>query len=351
MIRYDEDGLRLYWGEALATVRELPDASVDCVVTSPPYFGLRDYGTAQWIGGDPDCQHVQATHLRQEHSGRTRQGPRNGKQASSSASTKRYKDRCRKCKAKRVDLALGHEQTPQEYVDRLVDIFREIRRVLKDTGTVWLNLGDSYASGGNGARDAERWPKQSRNNRGDRMIHSKKQTGFKPKDMIPLAWLVGIALQNDGWWLRIDNIWNKLNAMPESVQDRPSKSHEYILLLSKAERYFYDAYGVREPYSEASLGRYRYEFGNGPAASENGSPSIGDGTGVAMAPNAAGRAMRSVWTFATEPSPLPHFAAFPEELVGTPTPAAVSSGDIDRCTKASRSAALSWTRSPGRGQR
>lgn len=323
MIAYDEDGLRLYLGEALASVRELADESVDCVVTSPPYFGLRDYGTATWIGGDPNCEH-------KENTAKRKVGKTSHRAGRAKAQNHVPQARC-PCKATRVDDALGHEATPTEYVARLVELFAEIRRVLKPAGTVWLNLGDSYSGSGRGMNadgSAGKTGEKQATNKGanldkhDSLVESgaigrywvKPPEGYKPKDLIPIAWLVGLALQQDGWWLRADNIWNKPNAMPESVQDRPTKSHEYVLLLSKSQRYFYDAYAVREPYNEASLSRYKYEFGHGDAAAAAGSPSVGDGTGHTATPNPGGRTLRTVWTFPTEPSPLPHFAAFPEEL-------------------------------------
>src|SRR5690554_2162246 len=179
----------LYQGDALETLRRLPDGSVHTCVTSPPYWGLRDYG---------------------------------------------------------VDGQIGLEETPEEYVEKLVTIFREVRRVLRDDGTLWLNLGDSYATkpcGGIG--------------RNAKVTATKKAIqksagipqGLKPKDLVGIPWRVAFALQADGWYLRRDIIWHKPNAMPESVKDRPTAAHEYIFLLSKSPRYYYDADAIREPHT------------------------------------------------------------------------------------------------------
>lgn len=193
-------------GDCLDRLRELPDESVHCCVTSPPYWGLRDYGCAGQI---------------------------------------------------------GLEKTPQEYVAKMVEVFSEVRRVLRDDGTCWVNLGDCYATGagrvgacpGGGERGAK-WAGY----RGDRDKDPKATgigpmtqpnrmplPGLKPKDLVGIPWRVAFALQADGWYLRSDIIWHKPSPMPESVTDRPTKSHEYIFMLSKSERYAYDAEAIKEP--------------------------------------------------------------------------------------------------------
>jgi DNA modification methylase len=266
--------VRVLLGEALERLRELPDESVHCVVTSPPYWGLRDYGIAGQLGLEP---------------------------------------------------------TPEEYVCRLVEVFREVRRVLRRDGTLWLNLGDSYAHGGNGSRDSERWPKQSRNGNGHRIEHAKRAGELKPKDLAMMPAEVAIALRRDGWWLRSDIIWSKPTAMPESVDDRPTTAHEHVFLLARSERYFYDADAVREPGVWPGQRRTQAEPiisampGTPP---HRGLRKVGrlegahgtrgaDGNGMRMPEkwdNPAGRNLRSVWTIATQPYPEAHFATFPEEL-------------------------------------
>ena len=254
----------LYVGDALETLRGLDDGSVDCCVTSPPYWGLRDYGT---------------------------------------------------------DGQLGLEATPDEYVAGMVAVFREVRRVLADTGTCWVNLGDSYASGprGNapddwsssglaGAQTSARYRETLA--AGTAQTRDKtKIPGLKPKDLVGIPWRVAFALQQDGWYLRSDIIWAKPNPMPESVTDRPTKAHEYVFLLSKQPRYWFDADAVREPHSPD--GRLKTVHDH---ATPNSHPNYDNvGNGNERWPN-GGRNVRSVWSIATEPYPDAHFATFPTDL-------------------------------------
>jgi DNA modification methylase len=253
-------------GDALTMLGTLPDASVHCCVTSPPYWGLRDYG----------------------HDGQ-----------------------------------LGLEKTPVEYVANMVKVFAEVRRVLRDDGTCWINLGDSYTSGGRSSRD----PGQSKLHpafTGDdnRTTRERAETppGLKPKDLVGIPWRVAFALQADGWYLRQDIIWHKPNPMPESVRDRCTKAHEYIFLLSKSERYHFDADAIRVPLKPASVERGLYphrSFGKGQF---NGSPideRHQEGKAVSLVSdlqNPAGANRRSVWTINTKPYKNAHFAVFPPEL-------------------------------------
>ena len=188
-------------GNALERLREMPDESVHCVVTSPPYWGLRDYG---------------------------------------------------------VHGAYGLEPTLNEYIERMVEVFREVRRVLRKDGTLWLNLGDAYAGswgnyggqgGANGQRnkETERFDRPAYADNGRRPPQSYSNNGLKPKDLVGLPWCMAFALQADGWWLRSDIVWHKPNPMPESVRDRPTRAHEYVFLLTKSARYYYDADAIREP--------------------------------------------------------------------------------------------------------
>lgn len=194
--------LQILRGDCRQEIKNIPDESVQCCVTSPPYFGLRSY------------------------------------------LPKGHRD-----KAKEI----GQEKTPAEYVQALVELFREVRRVLKKHGTFWLNLGDSYAGGGNGwggsfAKDGIRCAEPGTDkNKATRFGKRGAVDGLKPKDLIGIPWRVAFALQADGWWLRSDIIWHKSNCMPESVTDRPTRSHEYIFLLSKSQKYFYDYEAIKEP--------------------------------------------------------------------------------------------------------
>ena len=185
---------RILQGDCREILKTISDQSVNCCVTSPPYFGLRDYGVAGQI---------------------------------------------------------GLEQTPQEFVDQMVAVFREVRRVLRDDGTLWLNLGDSYANDAKwGGSSGE---KNAYCTTGGEGFRSRRSTGLKPKDLIGIPWRVAFALQADGWYLRQDIIWHKPNPMPESVTDRCTKAHEYVFLLTKSARYYYDADAIAEKASDMIL--------------------------------------------------------------------------------------------------
>ncbi|WP_461368895.1 DNA-methyltransferase [Candidatus Darwinibacter acetoxidans] len=215
--------------DVMAGLASMPDESIQCVMTSPPYWGLRDYG---------------------------------------------------------IEGQIGLEPTLEAYVEKMVEVFREVRRVLRDDGTLWLNLGDCYA------RSRSAW-------------------GLKPKNLVGIPWRVAFALQADGWYLRSDIIWHKPNPMPESVRDRPTKSHEHVFLLSKRPRYFYDADAIREKAKNAG------KKGKG------GYTAKVDETGFAVPDFLATkehyypshRNRRDVWRIATQPMPEAHFATFPEKLV------------------------------------
>ena len=232
--------------QASASALPLDDGTVQCVVTSPPYWGLRDYKDVN---------------------------------------------------------QLGLEETPEAYVAHLVEAFREVRRVLRTDGTCWLNLGDTYA----GSRDA---------------------VNLKPKDLVGIPWRVALALQADGWWLRSDIIWSKPNPMPENIRDRPTKAHEYLFLLAKAERYYYDYEAISEtaihagetvPLGEKSLSR-------GQAAGANIAPSGNGRAKSVLVPERRNR--RSVWEIGTQNYPGTHYATFPEKLVEPCILAGSRPGDV-----------------------
>ena len=243
-------------GDCRELLREMPAGSVRCCVTSPPYWGLRDYG----------------------HEGQ-----------------------------------LGLERTPEEYVARLVEVFREVRRVLADDGTLWLNLGDRYASGGRGGgMEGEAGAKQ-RSNFGALLGPKKAPDGLKPKDLVGIPWRVAFALQADGWYLRSDIIWAKPNPMPESVTDRPTKAHEYLFLLAKSQRYYYDAAAISEPSVDppgVSRGGALARFGRDEKliaanAHRGDKIPVSDGS----------RNRRTVWTVPTSFYSGAHFATFPPALI------------------------------------
>lgn len=209
---------------------------------------------------------------------------------------------------------LGLEKTPDEYVQHLVEVFREVKRVLRDDGCLWLNLGDCYCGSGTGQKDTGKavYEELDYGNTGQRV----KVNGLKPKDLVGIPWRVAFALQADGWYLRSDIIWSKPNPMPESVRDRPTKSHEYIFLLTKSERYFWDQEAVREPNHESSIQRAKNHL---PNAIDNPDYNTKQWQEYKKFPllanmNPAGRNIRSVWEITTQPYPEAHFATFPEEL-------------------------------------
>ena len=310
-------------GDALERLREMPDESVHCVVTSPPYWGLRDYGTAEWEGGDDSCDHSVPSRFDYGlNSGLGPDGVQDQASNAGSGSVRQYIGACEKCGATREDKQLGLEGTPEAYVAKMVEVFREVRRVLRDNGVCWLNLGDSYAGswgaqsrpdgkpilvdGGDmlSARQIEAHP------RGTHTGSIKNTPGLKPKDLVGIPWRVAFALQDDGWWLRSDIVWAKPNPMPESVRDRPTKSHEYVFLLTKSARYFYDAEAVKEgsvtsdprrPYTSSGAKQL-----DGRDNWRSGEPRDGD--------DFTTRNRRTVWTITTKPYSEAHFATFPPEL-------------------------------------
>jgi DNA modification methylase len=305
-------------GDCRAILPTLDAGSVRCCVTSPPYWGLRDYGTATWEGGNAECNHLVGGQVQDTKApGAITTGQRPGVDAST----------CRVCGARRIDAQLGLEKTPDEYVAAIVGVFREVRRVLADDGSLWLNLGDSYAAGGGDTHTGfnARWSgtgldggKQAETAK--TFPKNERRTGLKPKDLVGIPWRVAFALQADGWYLRSDIIWHKPNPMPESVTDRPTKSHEYVFLLSKSARYFYNQDAVRQPLLAASIARGEYghaSFGKGQFA---GSPSDERSQGgkqltkVSDVQNIAGANARTVWTIPTQPTHDAHFATFPEAL-------------------------------------
>jgi DNA modification methylase len=335
---YARPGVALYCGSALDVLRALPDRSVNCVVTSPPYWQLRDYQTATWEGGDPAC----------DHQASSRQG-RTGQRASRTFTANvPYLDTCGKCGARRVDRQLGLEATPEEYAASLVAIFREVRRVLCDDGTVWLNLGDSFAGSAKGTKADGTFSEYSgtkqATNQGTRtgsLTPTPVPTGCKPRDLVGIPWLVAFALRADGWYLRSDVIWAKGNPMPESVTNRPTRSHEYLFLLTKSMRYWYDGAAIAEPVADSTTKRLNQptfaqqeggakDYANGVAPNRSARKTVenlkrkqdalGKRTYTGFndrwhdAPTMK-RNKRDVWLVNTQATPFAHFATMPEKLV------------------------------------
>jgi len=301
--------LSILSGDCRAILPTLEPESVQCCVTSPPYWGLRDYGTAQWEGGSAECDH------RQE-SPRFNGPKQTSAQVSGHASKAEANNRTHcKCGARRIDSQLGLEATPEEYITKMVAVFREVKKVLRDDGTCWINLGDSYAtSNPAGRRDSGNGTSAKF---GDHEIaasfgeSTRKNVGLKPKDLCMMPARMAMVLQADGWYLRSEIVWHKPNPMPESVTDRPTKSHEMIYLLAKQERYFYDAEAIMEP--DAGTDHSRNIVA--PVDSSDGFLSAHSKIRTANGRNGKGRNKRSVWTVATQPYSEAHFATFPEDLI------------------------------------
>lgn len=300
MYTVDEIKNNVIIGNCLEELKKFPNESVNMCCSSPPYWGLRDYGTPPAIfGGDDSCDHDF--------------GDTNVKDMK-----QKMKDvnnwTCSKCGAWKGQFGL--EPTPEMYVRNSVLIFREIRRILKDDGTFWLNLGDSYAGSGgiNGVPDD--WASISTSNR---KKHSKnnpnkktKEIGLKPKDLIGIPWQVAFALREDGWYFRTDIVWSKNNPMPESVTDRPTRSHEFIFLFSKSQKYYYDYKAIREK-SDTIWNNRNWDTSYSETMS-NQNRTYGAGS-KHDANNHSWRNKRTVWTVNTKPFKEAHFAVFPPELI------------------------------------
>ena len=306
----------LYHGDALDVLRSLPDGCVDMVATSPPFYGLRDYGTGTWEGGNPRCDHAPEQPEPKIYDNGQGEGYASNNQNWNKKGRTFAGNECPKCGARRVDRQIGLEETPDQWVARLVAVFSECRRVLADHGTLWVEIGDSYANTEFGRNDTakmygEEWSQQPRRNR-----RRAFPAGIKQKDMVGQPWLLAFALRADGWYLRSEIIWARPNPMPESVTDRPTKSHSTVFLLSKRPRYFYDADAIRQPLTQGSMERgYSYRDPAGFRGAKDQSrpdlkkPEFGHG----YVPSGANA--RSVWTIPTEPTPFAHFATWPQALV------------------------------------
>ena len=305
--------------DALEAAKLLPDQCVDCIVTSPPYYGLRDYGTTTWVGGDPACDHKGAPMRTRAN---INQNSGTGKDKKNANLYEPQKNICNKCGAIRIDHQIGLEESPEKYIEKLVLLFRELRRILKNEGTVWLNIGDSY-NGYKGSATRTTWGNKFAGYRSQPTrphgygLDDKK---LKFKDLIGIPWMLAFALRADGWYLRSDIIWHKPNPMPESVTDRPTKSHEYIFLLSKSLNYYFDHKIIME--KAAYDGRKDTIMKGSKKYSANCCPDSKPQT-LAMRGHQRWtmnegeyyRNKRSVWTVCTKPLKEAHFAAFPEELI------------------------------------
>lgn len=267
---------RIHSGHVLDSLRAMPRKSVHCAVTSPPYWALRCYSLppSHWGDGWKGC--------------------------------------------------LGLEPNPKQFVDHIVEVFEAVRDVLRDDGTLWLNMGDSYSNAGkHGGKTSGKHVVKKSEDRAQ-VPRDIKREGVKPKDLLGMPWRIALALQDAGWYLRSEVIWHKRSPMPETVTDRPSRSHEHIFLLTKSPKYFYDHVGSAEPASTGTHSRgknTRKKHGTkGESCNESHSNSLAN--------DVATRNMRTVWSLSTEPLKQKHFAAYPSKLVEKCLKAGVSAGGV-----------------------
>jgi DNA modification methylase len=323
-VQKGEKDYAILQGSCLELMRGLPENSIQTVITSPPYFGLRNYGTDPQIwGGSKECEHdwgvTQPRRLRTEHDVKNPEsiqlhntGANHGLPTTST---------CVKCGAWRGELGL--EPTPELFVEHLVWIFREVRRILREDGTVWLNIADSYwaGKGQSGQGDSGYQEERESLNRGHHQIAGKgltrpqdgRHSTIKPKDLCLVPQRLAIALQADGWYVRSEVIWSKRNCMPESVTDRPTRSHEQIWLLTKSRNYYYDIDAIREPHAETSLKRIERPLTLSSNVEGRAINTEGE-TDMKRFCHPAGANCRTVWHMSTTQFRGKHYAGYPLDL-------------------------------------
>ena len=332
----DEYLNKIIQGDVLEVLKTLPDESVDCIITSPPYYGLRDYGTAKWEGGNENCDHKIPDN---EKDPKYPQG--------NSHNIRFNRDECYKCGAKRLDKQVGLEKTLNEYLDKMLTITGELKRVLKKTGTLWWNQGDSYStSHASGTTDAEKGWKSSGNDLNPRQaFHGRANGGNIPtKSLMLQAHRLAIRMIDEQQWiLRNTIIWHKPNCMPSSVKDRFTVDYEPVFFFSKSKKYWFEqqlepntffdnrASGMErnaKQYRDKVKGKYmgKENYGGGGNSFKGHSGyTKADGTSLY---NPLGRNKRSVWKIPTQPFHEAHFAVFPEALIETPIKAGCPKGGI-----------------------
>lgn len=337
--------IRILTGDCRETLKTIPDGTVQTCVTSPPYWGLRDYGTATWEGGGviqckpcaeffarfqcskhllecdcPKCQGLcecrECDHVADARKTKKFGNPAFNENRPSREETKTegyyYRDTCGKCGAKRIDQQIGQEPTPEAFVQTMVEVFREVRRCLHESGTLWLNLGDSYAQNQAAVDRVTGYSPKQKTNGGTVSDRQRVPEGLKQKDLCMIPWRVAMALQADGWWLRSVICWHKKSCMPESATDRPTNSWEPIFLLAKSSRYFYDAEAVKEKAEYPN--DKRRPLGSEGAWQIDGRKRGENGGGKAYDHDTSTRNQRNVWTLGPEPYSEAHFATFPTEI-------------------------------------
>ena len=305
----DKTNYSLLCGNAIEVLKTLPEKSIQTCITSPPYYGLRDYGTGKWVGGDENCPHYRTS----KFSENTQTGHLAMGEQGEAIGDAIYKTVCPLCGAIRIDEQIGLEETPEQYVERLVEVFREVKRVLKDDGTLWLNLGDTYNGNKQGNTEYIKRKELSDSQNFMKRIYS----GAKQKDLIGIPWMVAFALRADGWYLRNDIIWEKPNPMPAPVRDRCVCSHEYIFLLSKKSHYLFNWESIATPTSDISLKRAEYGWhgrGLDDTGSYSGMPQMEAGELKGRMVHEVAR-KRDVWRVGVNTYKGAHFATYPIELI------------------------------------
>jgi DNA modification methylase len=297
-------------GDNRQALKELADASIQTVVTSPPYWGLRDYGTANWSGGDESCEHIKDSSKTKKFGNDEFNKNRPSREATKLPGYY-YKDLCESCGATLEDNQIGLEQSPDDFIEQLCVVFDEVWRVLKDDGTIWVNLGDSYAGSGAGGGGNRKGNEHGQHDAFVEIGRPATPNGLKAKDLVGIPWRFAFAMQARGWYLRSDIIWHKPNPMPESVTDRPTKSHEYIFLMTKSPRYYYDHESIKEDAiwaeeKRAGQGRLHYD------GKRQGEKGTGQENFVSIVDK---KNKRSVWQVNVKGYKEAHFATYPTELI------------------------------------
>ena len=322
---YETDSGKLYAGDVSDVLDTLPEKSVNMCITSPPYWALRDYGTATWKGGDENCDHQIGRNTRGGLSNNQK-----GNKGSFGDESVKNGECCPKCGAKRIDKQLGLEPTFDEYINRLCDIFDGVKRVLRDDGTCWVNIGDTYWGSGAGtqyepktenAKEVYTIPYYSHKN-----TQRNKDANYKSKCLVQIPHRFAIEMTNRGWILRNTIIWHKPNCMPSSIKDRFTVDFEYMFFFSKKKKYYFEQQFDNLKHPEAK----GMKFG-GDKAKGYGNP-IYSGNKY-NANNLTGRNKRTVWTIPTKPFSEAHFAVFPEELITTPIKAGCPQEVCKKCGK------------------
>lgn len=294
---WQDPDFQLYLGDARELGPQVEPGIVDCVVTSPPYYGLRDYQTGSWVGGDPNCRHLSARKKTRYDYTLANSPIQNGARTGTDARPAIWLPRCGDCGAERVDKQIGLEDDLSVYIRNLVGVFEGLREALTPEATVWVNIGDTYAHT-RGYQVPDSKHVDVGNSRPSRV-----PSGYKVGDMLGVPWRFAFAMQDAGWWLRCDVIWAKPNVMPESVTNRPTKSHEYVFMFAKRPGYFFDQEAVREPHKLDGRTKTTVQAAGGSLQHRDGERWPGNG-----------RNIRSVWEIPTGATSDDHYASFPTEL-------------------------------------